>query len=78
MSCCEAIVRRPRRVNPPFGQLAAFTDAVSPNVMDLVRNQGYQLLEDSAAARGEKPGREAEELTGRAQTFANLTGGTHW
>jgi NAD(P)-dependent dehydrogenase (short-subunit alcohol dehydrogenase family) len=75
---CEAIVRRPRRVSPPFGQLAAFADAVSPTVMDRVRNQGYQLFDDSAAARGEEPARERQGLTGRAQAFANLTGGAHW
>ena len=50
---CEAIVKRPRRVSPPFGQLAAFADAMSPSIMDRVRSQGFQLFADSAAARGE-------------------------
>ena len=38
---CEAIVHRPRRVSPPFGQLAAFADAMSPAIMDRVRNQAF-------------------------------------
>jgi len=46
--------------------------------MDRVRNQGYQLFEDSAAARGEEPDREPQMLTDRARAFANLTGGAHW
>jgi short-subunit dehydrogenase len=58
---CEAIIHRPRRVSPPFGQLAAFADAMSPAIMDRVRNQGFQLFDDSAAARGEKDAKEEEK-----------------
>ena len=47
---CETIIHRPRRVSPPFGQVAAFADAVTPTIMDRVRNQGYQLFSGSAAA----------------------------
>jgi short-subunit dehydrogenase len=74
---CEAIVRRPRRVSPPFGQFAAFADAMSPSIMDRVRNQGFQLFEDSAAARGEKDGKPAE-VSAPARAFAEVTRGVHW
>ncbi|MGZ4181072.1 MAG: SDR family NAD(P)-dependent oxidoreductase [Solirubrobacteraceae bacterium] len=74
---CEAIVHRPRRVSPPFGQLAAFADAMSPAIMDRVRNQGYQLFDDSAAARGEKDSKPAE-VSPRARAFAEVTRGVHW
>jgi NAD(P)-dependent dehydrogenase (short-subunit alcohol dehydrogenase family) len=74
---CEAIVHRPRRVSPPFGQFAAFADAMSPAIMDRIRNQGFQLFGDSAAARGETGGKDSEVSTaGRA--FAEVTRGVHW
>jgi short-subunit dehydrogenase len=75
---CEAIIRRPRRVSPPFGQVAAFADAMSPAIMDRVRNQGFRLFEDSAAARGEKPGSERADVSAQARAFAEVTRGVHW
>jgi short-subunit dehydrogenase len=75
---CEAIVRRPRRVSPPFGQLAAFADAMSPTIMDRVRNQGFQLFGDSAAARGEKDGGDSTQMSAQARAFAEVTRGVHW
>ena len=74
---CEAISRRPRRVSPPFGQVAAFADAMSPAIMDRVRNQGFQLFGDSAAARGDTDGKDQEVSPG-ARAFAELTRGVHW
>jgi short-subunit dehydrogenase len=75
---CEAIVRRPRRVSPPFGQIAAFADAMSPAIMDRVRNQGFQLFADSAAARGEKGANEPVEVSAQGRAFAEVTRGVHW
>jgi NAD(P)-dependent dehydrogenase (short-subunit alcohol dehydrogenase family) len=77
---CETIVRRPRRVSPPFGQFASFADAVSPTIMDRIRNQGFQLFGDSAAARGEKTPVEQqdEDVNALARAFAQLTRGNHW
>jgi short-subunit dehydrogenase len=74
---CEAIIHRPRRVSPPFGQLAAFADAMSPAIMDRVRNQGFQLFDDSAAARGEKDSKPVD-VSPRARAFAEVTRGVHW
>jgi short-subunit dehydrogenase len=77
---CETIVRRPRRVSPPFGQFAAFADAVSPKIMDRVRNQGFQMFADSAAARGERTpiDQQDEDVNVLARAFAQLTRGNHW
>jgi short-subunit dehydrogenase len=75
---CEAIVHRPRRVSPPFGQLAAFADAMSPTIMDRVRNQGFQLFGDSAAARGDKDGKDSADMSPQARAFAEVTRGVHW
>ena len=57
---CHAIIHRPRRYSPPFGTVAAFADAVSPQIMDRVRSRGYQLFDDSAAAKGQK-GKKAKD-----------------
>lgn len=75
---CEAIKHRPRRVSPPFGQFAAFADAMSPTIMDRVRNQGFQLFDDSAAARGDKVSKEPAEVSPQARAFAEVTRGVHW
>ena len=75
---CEAIRHRPRRVSPPFGQIAAFADAMSPRIMDRVRNQGFQLFQDSAAARGQKPAKGDAEVSAQARVFAEVTRGVHW
>jgi short-subunit dehydrogenase len=76
---CEAIVRRPRRASPPFGQMAAFADALSPTIMDRVRNQGYQLFGDSAAAKGEKAATdEPDHVSSQGRLFAEMTRGVHW
>ena len=75
---CETITRRPRRVSPPFGQFAAFADAMSPAIMDRIRNQGYQLFGDSAAARGELTQQESEDVSALGRAFATLTRGNHW
>jgi short-subunit dehydrogenase len=76
---CEAIVRRSRRVSPPFGQLAAFADAMSPAIMDRVRSQGFRLFDDSAAARGELPAETPEPgVTPQGRVFAEFTRGVHW
>ena len=78
----EAITFRPRRVSPPFGSIASFADAVSPMIMDTVRNQAYQLFPDSASARGSKPSASEDQkeegggVVGRA--FAQVTRGVHW
>jgi NAD(P)-dependent dehydrogenase (short-subunit alcohol dehydrogenase family) len=76
---CRAIADRPRRLSPAFGHAAAFADAVTPDLMDIVRNRGFKLFPDSSAAKGAKPsedGKEDASATGRA--FARLTPGVHW
>jgi NAD(P)-dependent dehydrogenase (short-subunit alcohol dehydrogenase family) len=75
---CEAIVRRPRRVSPPFGQIAAFADAMSPAIMDRVRNHGFQLFDDSAAARGDEDTETPVAVSRQARAFAEATRGVHW
>ncbi len=74
----DAITHRPRRTSPPFGQAAAFADAVSPQLMDLVRNRGFKLFPDSRSARGETPDAQAEQASAAGRAFAQATRGVHW
>jgi NAD(P)-dependent dehydrogenase (short-subunit alcohol dehydrogenase family) len=73
---CRAIVDRPRRTSPAFGTVAAFADAVSPQIMDRVRSQGFQMFADSAAAKGKKT--KDEPITTQGKVFAEITRGVHW
>ncbi len=76
---CRSIVNRPRRVSPTFGRAASFADAITPQLMDNVRNRGFKMFGDSNAARGSdgKPASdETVSATGRA--FAEVTRGVHW
>jgi short-subunit dehydrogenase len=78
---CEAIIRRPRRITPPFGHAASFTDAVSPRLMDLLRSLGYRMFDDSGAARGGIDGARPEgdeEVSPAARAFARATRGQYW
>ncbi len=76
---CEAITKRPRRISPIFGRVASFADAISPEIMDLVRNWGFKLFSDSKAAEGERPkaGNDDHLTTGR-RAFVEATRGVHW
>jgi short-subunit dehydrogenase len=74
----DAIVHRARRVSPPFGQFAAFADAVSPMLMDFVRNRGFTMFDDSEAAQGEESSSEPVRFDKRAETFVRATRGIHW
>jgi short-subunit dehydrogenase len=69
----KAIVHRPRRVSPPFGQVAAVADSFNPHIMDRVRSRGFRLFDDSKAARGDrKPGTE-EQMSAPAKAMAEIT-----
>jgi NAD(P)-dependent dehydrogenase (short-subunit alcohol dehydrogenase family) len=74
----DAIVHRPRRVSPPFGQFAAFADAVNPILMDYVRNRAFNLFDDSAAAERDGSSVETNRFDKRSETFVRATRGIHW
>lgn len=76
---CEAITDRPRRISPPFGRFASFADAISPEIMDTVRNRGFKMFPDSKAAKSKPPKPEEEaELTTTRRAFVEATRGVHW
>jgi short-subunit dehydrogenase len=77
----EALVRRPRRVVPPFGHAAAFADAVTPRMMDTVRNRGFRMFRDSDAGKRKEgepaPGGE-DDVSAAEAAFARATRGSYW
>jgi short-subunit dehydrogenase len=56
----EAIVRRPRRINPSFAHLVSFTDALSPELMDAVRHRGYRMFPETAGTADPAEGSPGE------------------
>jgi short-subunit dehydrogenase len=74
---CHAMIHRPRRVSSPVGQVAAVADAVSPQIMDRVRSRGFQLFDDSSAAKGGER-REDAPISTQGKAFAEITRGVHW
>lgn len=75
---CRAIIHRPRRVSSPVGSIAAFADAVSPQIMDRVRSRGFQLFDDSSAAKGGKDAQPDAPISPQGKVFAELSRGVHW
>jgi hypothetical protein len=74
----DAIVHRPRRVTPPFGQFASFADSVNPMLMDFVRNRAFTMFDDSAAAQGDETSDETPRFGRRSEAFVRATRGIHW
>jgi short-subunit dehydrogenase len=74
----DAIVHRPRRLSPPFGQFAAFADAVNPMIMDYVRNRAFTMFGDSDAAQGGESKDSSEKFDKRSEAFVQATRGIHW
>ncbi|TSD96570.1 SDR family NAD(P)-dependent oxidoreductase [Skermania sp. ID1734] len=79
---CDAIIERPRRYSPAFGRVASFADSISPEIMDFVRNKGFKMFPDSAAAgrKGEAAEKSAVEqaVSSAQRLFVDITPGTHW
>ncbi|HWN35483.1 MAG TPA: hypothetical protein VNP03_22220, partial [Pseudonocardia sp.] len=75
----EAITDRPRRVSPAFGRFAFLADAITPEILDSVRNRGFKMFKDSKAASGQQPApAEEEQLTASGKAFVEATRGVHW
>lgn len=65
-------------MSPAFGRAAAFCDAVSPEIMDVVRNRGFRLFGDSNAARGALVEDEAPAVSRAGRAFLDLSPGVRW
>jgi short-subunit dehydrogenase len=74
----DAIVHRPRRVSPPFGQFASLADSVNPMLMDVVRNRAFAMFDDSSAAKGGESQDDTPKFDRRSEAFVRATRGIHW
>lgn len=75
---CDAIIDRPKKISTPLGQAAQVLYAIAPNLSDVIANTAYNLIPESAAARGEESQPGTEELSSEAVAFTHLLRGTHW
>ena len=76
---CDAITYRPRHLGTVIGTAAAMSNAVAPWAADAVKNVGYQLFPESAAARGTSGPADDEQVTNPlAPLFSRVFRGVHW
>ena len=73
---CKAMIRKPKKVGTPLGNLGALAYQVAPRGVDVVMNYGYKIFPDSKAARGSD--RKSEEPTSESVAFAHILRGVHW
>ena len=75
----EAITLRPKRIATRLGIAAEVLHLVAPRVTEVVMNTAYRMFPDSAAAKGDEPGRKPEAPpTKEAVMFASILRGVHW
>jgi len=74
----QAVIYRPQRIATRLGIFASVLHALAPKVSEIVMNSAFRMFPDSAAARGDKPGREEAQVTQEQIAFASLMRGIHW
>ncbi|AKS42161.1 SDR family oxidoreductase [Wenzhouxiangella marina] len=73
----QAVIFRPQRIATRLGIFAQVLHAVAPKISEIVMNSAFRMFPDSAAAKGEKPGRD-DQPTQEQVAFASLMRGIHW
>jgi short-subunit dehydrogenase len=73
----DALIHQPRRLGTLVPSLVMVADAFSPATTDTIRSIGFQLFDDSAAARGDVAAPDNEASTA-ARAFATISRGIHW
>ncbi len=74
---CKAMIRRPKKVGTPLGNIGELAYQIAPTGVDRVLNRGYKLFPDSLAARGDKEHAE-EQPSAESVAFAHILRGVHW
>ncbi|MBO0839843.1 MAG: SDR family NAD(P)-dependent oxidoreductase, partial [Sciscionella sp.] len=77
----DALVKRPKHIGTPAGQLIGLTYALAPDVVDAFAYQAYRVFPDSKAAGGSGKlaiGKREAQLTKAAASVAKLVRGFHW
>ncbi|TVQ40312.1 MAG: SDR family oxidoreductase [Wenzhouxiangella sp.] len=73
----QAVIFRPQRIATRLGIFAQVLHSVAPKISEIVMNSAFRMFPDSAAAKGEKSGKE-DQVTQEQVAFASLMRGIHW
>lgn len=65
----KAIVQKPKRVATPAGIMGAMTQALTPDLTELILNQAYHVFPDSMAAKGD--GADGDDKKSKSMDFSN-------
>jgi len=74
----QAVIYRPQRIATRLGIFGQVLHGVAPKISEIVMNSAYRMFPDSAAARGERPGKDERSVTQEQMAFAHLMRGIHW
>ena len=74
---CDAIRRRPKRIDTRLGTLAEISYAAAPRLVDAFLHRAYELFPDSPAARGEEDAPPAAPSR-EARAVAHVMRGVYW
>jgi NAD(P)-dependent dehydrogenase (short-subunit alcohol dehydrogenase family) len=74
---CEAIRAKPKQINTRLGTAGELLYAVAPKAVDQILSTAYKVFPDSAAARGDKGGKDESASTEQV-ALAHLMRGVHW
>jgi thioester reductase-like protein len=75
---CGAMIDHPKKVATGLGNFGEVAYALAPKIVDQVLHMGYRMFPDSAAAKGEEPGKTGEQASSEGLAFAHLLKGVHW
>ena len=73
----QAVIFRPQRIATRLGIFAQVLHAVAPKISEIIMNSAFRMFPDSAAAKGESPGKD-DQPTQEQVAFASLMRGIHW
>jgi len=74
----QAVIYRPQRIATRLGIFGQVLHGIAPKISEIVMNSAYRMFPDSAAARGERPGKDERSVTQEQMAFAHLMRGIHW
>jgi NAD(P)-dependent dehydrogenase (short-subunit alcohol dehydrogenase family) len=73
---CDAVRRRPKRIDTRLGSFAELSYAVAPKLVDALLHRAYEVFPDSPAARREEM--PPAEPTREALALAHIMRGVYW
>ena len=74
---CDAVRRRPKRIDTRLGSFAELSYAAAPKLVDALLHRAYEVFPDSPAASGDD-GAAPVEPSREAMTLAHVMRGVYW